>query len=77
MSVAAVDPWRVIKEPQPRRRAWARSACSWRRRGRLRGHNNARALRGVADRLLKVLIAMLRDHSTYDSARRKSLPKTV
>jgi transposase len=44
---------------------------------RLRGHNNARALRGVADRLLKVLIAMLRDQSTYESARRKSLPKTV
>jgi hypothetical protein len=34
-------------------------------------------VRGVADRLLKVLIAMLRDQSTYESARRKSLPKTV
>jgi hypothetical protein len=34
---------------------------------RSRGHNHARALRGVADRLLRIAIAMLRDRSEYVS----------
>jgi transposase len=33
-------------------------------------HSHARALRGVADRLLGVLVAMLRTGTTYDSTRR-------
>ena len=40
---------------------------------RKRGHNHARALRGVADRLLKVLMAMLTEGSCYDPGRRKPL----
>ena len=34
------------------------------------GHGYSRALRGVADRLLTVLVAMLRRGEPYDSARR-------
>jgi transposase len=36
------------------------------------GHSHGRALRGVADRLLAVLIAMLKEQSAYDPARRCS-----
>lgn len=39
---------------------------------RHRGHSHGRALRGVADRLLAVLCAMLRTHTLYDPARRLS-----
>lgn len=35
-----------------------------------RGHNHNRAVRGVIDRMLAVLIAMLRDNTIYDPARR-------
>jgi transposase len=34
------------------------------------GHNDARALRGVTDRMLAVLIAMLKNRTIYDPARR-------
>jgi hypothetical protein len=37
---------------------------------RHRGHHHARALRGVADRLLSVLVAMLQSRSLYDPTRR-------
>ena len=37
---------------------------------RAKGHTHGRALRGVADRLLSVLIAMLRNGTTYDPALR-------
>jgi transposase len=36
---------------------------------RARGHRHARALRSVADRWLRILIAMLRDCALYDPAR--------
>ncbi len=35
------------------------------------GHNHGRALRGVADRLLAVLMAMLRAGEVYDPNRRQ------
>jgi transposase len=38
---------------------------------RHRGHSHARALRGVADRLLAILIAMLRTGTLYDASRRR------
>lgn len=41
---------------------------------RRRGHSNARALRGVADRLLAVLIAALKAHTLYDETRRRARP---
>ena len=37
---------------------------------RARGHSHGRALRGVADGLLRVLIAMLTARTTYDPTRR-------
>lgn len=37
---------------------------------RHRGHRHARALRGLADRLLSILIAMLRTGTLYDAGRR-------
>jgi transposase len=37
---------------------------------RAKGHSHGRALRGVADRLLGVLIAMLSSGTTYDPLRR-------
>jgi transposase len=37
---------------------------------RAKGHRHGRALRGVADRLLAVLVAMLASGTTYDPARR-------
>ena len=36
---------------------------------RQRGHSFARALRSVADRLLRILIAMLKSDSLFDSTR--------
>ena len=41
---------------------------------RNKGHSHARALRGVADRLLDVALAMLRDRTLYDPSRRKKNP---
>jgi hypothetical protein len=38
---------------------------------RARGHSHGRALRGLADRLLSVLIAMLRARTVYDPERRQ------
>jgi len=40
---------------------------------RAKGHSHGRALRGVADRLLGVLIAMLASGTTYDSNRRTAI----
>lgn len=40
---------------------------------RARGHSHARALRGVIDRLLRMLMAMLRTQTTYDPSRRPLL----
>jgi hypothetical protein len=40
---------------------------------RAAGQSHARALRGVADRLLHVLIAMLRTQTLYDPARRQAV----
>ncbi|MBV9226954.1 MAG: IS110 family transposase [Acidobacteriaceae bacterium] len=40
---------------------------------RSKGHNHGRALRGVADRLLALLCAMLRSGSPYDPVRRQLL----
>jgi transposase len=39
---------------------------------RQRGHSHPRALRGVADRLLAILIAMLRTGTLYDASRRRT-----
>lgn len=39
---------------------------------RAEGHSHARALRGVADRWVDVLIAMLRSGACYDASRRKA-----
>jgi transposase len=39
------------------------------------GHSHGRALRGVADRLLAVLIAMLRQQTPYDPQRRQRIPE--
>ena len=41
---------------------------------RARGHTHGRALRSVADRQLKVLVAMLRSGTLYDSNRRRVQP---
>jgi transposase len=38
---------------------------------RRKGHSHGRALRGLADRLLALLCAMLRSRSTYDPLRRQ------
>lgn len=40
------------------------------------GKTHGRALRGVADQLLRVVIAMLRDRSLYDAGRRQPKPPT-
>ena len=40
---------------------------------RAKGHSHGRALRGVADRLLAVLIAMLASGTTYDPTRRATV----
>ena len=39
---------------------------------RAKGHSHGRALRGIADRLLAVLVAMLRTRTLYDPARAAS-----
>jgi transposase len=44
---------------------------------RKKGHSHARALRGVADRLLAVLTAMLKAGTTYDPSLRSTLHATV
>lgn len=56
---------------------WAQGAIRWDHRSqqhyarlRAKGSTHGRALRGVADRLLAMLIAMLRDGTVYDPARR-------
>jgi transposase len=36
---------------------------------RARGHSHGRALRSVGDRLLRILVAMLRDRTLYDASR--------
>jgi transposase len=41
------------------------------------GHSHGRALRGVADRLLAMLMAMLRTQTCYDPSRRQPLAKTA
>ena len=40
---------------------------------RAAGHHHARAVRGLADRLLGLLIAMLKNGERYDSTRRMPL----
>ena len=37
---------------------------------RAKGHSHGRALRGIADHWLKVLLSMLRHHTLYDPQRR-------
>jgi len=61
---------------------WARTSVMHEERSkhhyaRLRGvgHKHARALRGVADRLLALLVAMLKSGQLYDGARRHISPK--
>lgn len=61
---------------------WARVAAqcdpSWAARYqamRSRGHSHGRACRGLADRLLKVAIAMLRTRTCYDPTRRATPPQ--
>src|SRR5262249_19311939 len=56
---------------------WAQAAIRWDphsqqhyARLRAKGHSHGRALRGVADRLQAMLIAMLRNGTLYDPARR-------
>ncbi len=44
---------------------------------RARGHAHARALRGVVDRLLHILIAMLKTRTCYDPSRRRPLEQTA
>ena len=39
---------------------------------RARGHSHARALRGVMDRILAIAVAMLREQTLYDPARRST-----
>jgi transposase len=41
------------------------------------GHSHGRALRGVADRLLAVLIAMLKQQAHYDPQRRERVPENL
>jgi transposase len=44
---------------------------------RQRGHSHARAVRGVTDRLLAMLMAMLRTQTCYDPSRRQPLAQTA
>jgi transposase len=39
-----------------------------------RGHSYARALRALGDRLLRVIVAMLKNDSLYDPSKRRSRP---
>lgn len=48
-------------------------SCDHYHRLRKKGHSHGRALRGVADRLLAMLISMLRHGKEYDPSRRGSL----
>ena len=41
---------------------------------RAAGHHHARALRGLADRLLRVLVSMLKHQTTFSHLRRQSCP---
>ncbi len=41
---------------------------------RAKGHSHGRALRGVADRLLRILFGMLRSRTLYDPTRRRAVP---
>lgn len=41
---------------------------------RAKGHSHGRALRSVADRLLRVLVSMLKHHTLFDPARMRRLP---
>lgn len=45
------------------------SSATYYHRLRARGHTHGRALRSVVDRLLRILVAMLRHRSLYDSTR--------
>jgi transposase len=65
---------------------WARTAAmhdeasaAYYKRLRQRGHRHGRALRSVADRLLRILMAMLRDGTLYDPGRtvRRALSTTA
>ena len=59
------------------------ACCVWpdcratRRHARAIDARHNRALRGVADRLLAMLIAMLKSGSLYEPARRNPPPKTA
>lgn len=44
---------------------------------RQRGHSHGRALRGVVDRLLRILMAMLKTRTLYDPSRCRPLEKTA
>lgn len=37
-----------------------------------KGHSHGRAIRGVADRLLRILVAMLREGAPYDPKKRRA-----
>ena len=54
------------------RRSGARSKAKYEEL-RSRGQSHGRALRGVADRLLVVMCAMLRDATLYDPARQPAV----
>jgi transposase len=60
---------------------WARVAATWDPAShayyaalRKRGHSYARALRSVADRLLRILVAMLKSDSLFDPTRPRRSP---
>ena len=42
---------------------------------RAAGHSHARALRGIGDRLLRVLLAILKTNTPYDANRRRAVPR--
>lgn len=65
LSVALYHWARVAVQREPRARAHYQSL-------RQRGHRHGRALRGVGDRLLRALVAALRDGRLYDPDRRSA-----
>jgi transposase len=65
LSLALYHWARVAVQREPRARAHYQSL-------RQRGHRHGRALRGVGDRLLRALVAALRDGQLYDPARRSA-----
>jgi transposase len=67
----AVYHWARVSVQRDERSQWHYRAL------RARGHNHARALRGVADRLLDVLIAMLKTGTLYDPMRRRAAAHTT